>query len=178
MHKFQIYKKYGRPSSKLKGTVVVFQLLSHDQPFVTQWTAVHEAPVLHYLTEFAQTHVHSVGHAIQPPHPVALLFSCPQSSLESGSFPMRQLFTSGGQSTGASASVLPMKIQGWFSSGLTISFSLQSKALSRASPSTTIRKYQFFGDQPSLWSNYHTGTWLPEKSLTIGLLSAKWCLCF
>ena len=45
-------------------------------------------PVLHYLLEFAQIHVHWVGDAIQPSHPVTLFSSCPWSFLESGSFPM------------------------------------------------------------------------------------------
>ena len=59
-------------------------------------------PVLHYLLEFAQIHVHWVGDAIQPSHPVAL-FSCLQSFPESETFPMSWLFPSGGQSIGASA---------------------------------------------------------------------------
>ena len=70
--------------------------------------------------------------------------SCPQFFPASGSFPMSQLFTSGGQSFGASASVLPMNIQGWFPLGLTGLFSLLSKGLSRVFSSTTIWKYQFF----------------------------------
>ena len=61
---------------------------------------------------------------------------------------MNQLFTSGDQSIGISASVLPMNIQSWFSLGLTGLISLQSKDLSRAFPSTTIWKRQFFGSQP------------------------------
>ena len=80
-------------------------------------------------------------------------FSCPQSFPASGSFPMSQLFTSGGQSIGASASasVLPMNIQGWFPLGLTGLISLLSKGLSRIFSSTTVRKHQFFSTQPSLW---------------------------
>ena len=70
-------------------------------------------PVHHYLPEFAQTHVHWIGDAIQPSHPVTLFSSCPQSFPESGSFPMSELFASGGQSIWASASVLLMNIQGW-----------------------------------------------------------------
>ena len=59
--------------------------------------------------------------------------SCPQSFPASGYFPISQLLTSGGQSIGASASasVLPMNIQGWFPLGLTGLISLQSKGLSR-----------------------------------------------
>ena len=56
--------------------------------------------------------------------------SCPQSFLASGSFPMSQLFTSGGQSIGASASVFPMNSQGWFLLGLTSLISLLPKGLS------------------------------------------------
>ena len=72
-------------------------------------------PVHHQLPEFTQTHVHRVGDAIQPSHPVVPFSSCPQSLPASGFFPMSQLFAWGGQSTGvsASASVLPMNTQDW-----------------------------------------------------------------
>ena len=90
-------------------------------------------------------------------------FSCLQSFPASGSFPMTQLFASSGQSIGASASVLPMNIQGWSPLGLTDWISLQSKGLSRVFSSTTVRKHQFFSTQPSLWSNSHSHTWLLEK---------------
>ena len=78
--------------------------------------------------------------------------SCPQSFPASGSFPMSQLFTSGGQSTGvsASASVLPMNIQDWFPLGSTGWISLQSKGLSRVFSNTTVQKHQFFVTQLSL----------------------------
>ena len=77
--------------------------------------------------------------------------SCLQSFPASGSFPMSRLFSSGGQSIGASASasVLPMNIQEWFPLGLTGLISLQSKGLSRVLSSITIRKHQFFSTQPS-----------------------------
>ena len=73
-------------------------------------------------------------------------FSCLQSFPASGSFQMSQFFTSGGQSTGlsASASVLPMNIQDWFPLGLTGWISLQSKGLSRVFSNTTVQKHQFF----------------------------------
>ena len=91
--------------------------------------------------------------------------SCPQSFPASGSFPMSQLFTSGGQSIGAStsASVLPMNIQAWFPLGLTGLIALQSKGLSRVFSDTTVWKPQFFSIQSSLWSNSHICTWLLEK---------------
>ena len=83
----------------------------------------------------------------------------------SGSFLTNQLFTSGSQSTGASASasVLPMKIQDWFPSGLTGLISLQSKRLSRVFSNITVQKHQLFGSQLSLWSQSHIHICLPEK---------------
>ena len=91
--------------------------------------------------------------------------SCPQSFPVSGSFPMSQLFTSGGQSIGAStsASVLPMNNQDWFPLGWTGWISLQSKGLSRVFSNTTVQKHQFFGAQLFLESNTHNHTWLLEK---------------
>ena len=91
--------------------------------------------------------------------------SCFQSFPASGSFPMSPFFTSGGQSIGvsASASVLPMNIQGWFPLGLTGYISLQSKGLSRVFSNTTVQKHQFFSAQLSLWPNSHIHTWLVEK---------------
>ena len=91
--------------------------------------------VLHRLLEFAQTQVHWVGDTIPISSSVAPFSSCPLSFPALGSFPMSQLFTSDGQSTGvsSSASVLPMNIQGWFHLGLTGLISLQSNELSRLS---------------------------------------------
>ena len=67
-------------------------------------------PVLHYLPEFAQTHVHWVGDAIQPFHPLSSPSPPTFNLSQHRSFPMSWLFTSGGQSIGASASDLPMNI--------------------------------------------------------------------
>ena len=91
--------------------------------------------------------------------------SCLLSFPASGSFPISQLFTSGGQSIGASASasVLPMNIQDCFPLGLTGLISLQSKGLSRVFTHIIIQKHPFFGAQPSLWSNSHIHRWLLEK---------------
>ena len=78
--------------------------------------------------------------------------SCPQPLPASGSFPMSQLFTSGGQSTGVAAltSVLPMYTQDWSPLGWTRWISLQSKELSRVFSNTTVQKHQFFCAQLSL----------------------------
>ena len=91
--------------------------------------------------------------------------SCPQSFPASGSFPISQLFTSGGQSIGVSASVsvLPMNIQDWFPLGLTGWISLQSKGLWRVFSNTTVQKHQLLVAQFSLKSNSHIQTWLLEK---------------
>ena len=120
-------------------------------------------PVHYQPPELAQTHVHQVGDAIQPSH--SLSSPSPPTfnlSQHQGLFPMSQLFASGGQSIGVSAStsVLPMYIQDWFPLGW---ISLQSKGLSRVFSNTTVQKHQFFGAQLSLWSNSNMHTWLLEK---------------
>ena len=116
---------------------------------------------------------------------VVPFFSCPQSSPASGSSPVSQLFATGGQSSGASASASVFLMNEYWLEGL-ISFrtgliSLTSKGLSRVfSWDDSAQKHQFFGAQPSLWSNFHIHTWLLEKSQLwlYRTLSSKWCLCF
>ena len=106
-----------------------------------------------------------LSHPLPPSSPFPSIFPA------SGSFPMSWLFASGGQSirASASASVLPVCIQGWFPLGLTGLISLLSKRLSRVLSSTTIRKHQFFSAQPSLWFNSHICTWLLKKKKPIAL---------
>ena len=84
------------------------------------------------------------------------IFSCPQSFPASGSFQMSQLFASGGQSIGVSAStsVPPMNTQDWSPLGWTGWISLQSKGLSRVFSNSTVQKHQFFGTQLSLNMSY------------------------
>ena len=91
--------------------------------------------------------------------------SCPQSLPASESFPMSQLFTWGGQSTGVSASPSfpPKKSQGWSPLEWTGWISLQSKGLSRVFSNTTVQKHQLFGAQLSSQSNSHIHTWPLEK---------------
>ena len=78
--------------------------------------------------------------------------SCPQSFPASGSLQMSQLFASGGQTIGVSAStsVLPVNTQDWFPLGWTGWISLQSKGLARVFSNTTVQKHQYFGAQVSL----------------------------
>ena len=102
-------------------------------------------------------------------HPTISFFvvpfsSCLQSFPASGSFLMSWLLVSGGQTTGASASVVPMNIRGWFPLGLTGLIFLQSKGLSRVFSNTTLQKHQFFSAQLSFWSNSHIHSWLLEKT--------------
>ena len=90
---------------------------------------------------------------------------CPQSLPASGSFPMNQLFTWGGQSTGVSAlaSVLPKNTQDQSPLEWTGWISLQSRGLSRVFSNTTVQKHQFFGTQLSSQFNSHIHTWPLEK---------------
>ena len=100
-------------------------------------------PVLHYLPEFAQTHVHWVSDAIQPSLSVAFFSSCLQSFPASGSIPVSQFFASGGQSIGASASVLLMNIQSCLPLRLTGLIFVRFKWLSSIFSNTTVQKHQF-----------------------------------
>ena len=117
-------------------------------------------PVYDQLPEFTQTRAHpAISSSVIP------FSSCPQSLPASGSFPMSQFFTSGGQSirVSASASVLPMNTQDWSPLGWTGWISLQSKGPSRVFSNTTVQKHQFFGTQLSSQSNSHIHTWPLEK---------------
>ena len=127
-------------------------------------------PVPHQLPELTQTHVHWVGDAIQPSHPLSSpsppTFSLSLNMQASGSFQISQFFASGGQSIGvlASTSVLPKNIRDWFPLGWTV-WILLSKRLSRVFSNTCwrplfniVQKHQFFSPQFSLESNSHIHT--------------------
>ena len=107
-------------------------------------------PVHHHLLEFTQTHVHRVRDAIQPSHPRSSPSPPALNPSQHHFFPVSQLFSWGGQSTGVSAlaSFLPKKPQGWSPSEWTGWISLQSKGLSRVFSNTTVQKHQFFSAQP------------------------------
>ena len=123
-------------------------------------------PVHHQLLEFTQTHVHQVGDAIQPSHPLSspsppapnpshhqTLFQWVNSLHEVAKVLEFQ----------ALVSVLPKKSQGWSPSEWTGWISLQSKGLSWVFSNTTIQNHQFFSTQLSSQSNSHIHTWLLEK---------------
>ena len=107
------------------------------------------------------------SHWCHPPISSSLIpfSSCPQSLPASESFPISQLFASGGQSIGVSAlaSVLPMNTQDWSPLEWTGWISLQSKWLARIFSNTTVQKHQFFGTQFSSQSNSHIHTRPLEK---------------
>ena len=121
-------------------------------------------PVHHQLLELAQTHVHRVSDASDH----LILWSL---LLLPSIFPNIRVFSNESVLcirwpkywVSASASVLPMNIQGWFPLGLTGFISLQCKRLSRVFSNTTVQKHQFFDTQLSLCSNFHIHTWLLEK---------------
>ena len=159
-----ICNDFGCSYNFLINTVV--QLLSCVRFFVTSWTAASQASLSFTISQNLLK-LMSIELVMHPTiSSSAVPFSCHlQSFSASGSFPVSQFFASGGQSIGASASasVLPMNIQGRFPLGLTGLISLQSKELSRVFSSTTVWNCQFFGAQPSFRSNSHIRTWLPEK---------------
>ena len=100
-------------------------------------------------------------------------FSCLQRFPASGSFPMSQFFTLGGQNIAASASlsVLPTNIQDQFPLQLTGLISWLSKRLSRAFSKTTVQKNQFFSTELFLWSNFHIHTWPLEKNIALTMVT-------
>ena len=149
---------------------VAVQLLSRVQLFAKDCSTPGFL-VLYCLLEFAQTHVHWFNDTIQPSH--SLLSLNPPALNLSQHQGLFQWVDSSHQV--ASASVLPIHIEGWFPLGLTCLISCLSKGLSRVFSSTTAWKHQFFSTQPSLWSNSDFCKWLLEKPLIwlCGPLSAN-----
>ena len=142
--------------NKLKNFKSPVQFSSVAQSCPTLCNAMNRStpglPVHHKFPEFTKTHVHRVGDAIQPSHPLSSPSPpAPNPSQHQGFF---QWLNSawGGQNTGvsASASVLPMNSQDWSPLGWTGWISLQSKGLSRVFSNTIVQKHQFFGIQLSL----------------------------
>ena len=145
------------------------QSLSHVRLCVTPWTAARQASLS--ITNSRSLCKPMSIELVMPSshlilcHPLLLL---PSIFPSIRSFQMSQLFTSGGQSIGVSAStsVLPMNPQDWFPLAWTGWISLQSKGLSRVFSNTTVQKHQFFSTQLSLSSKSHIHTWLLEKLLS------------
>ena len=127
----------------------VIQSRSRVGVFVIPWTAACQASLSFTISQ-SLLKLMSIESVMLSNHliPCAPFSFCFQSFPALGSFPVRQLFTSGGQCVGASASasasVLPKNIQDWFPLGLTGWISLLSKGLWRVFSSTTVWKHQFF----------------------------------
>ena len=159
-----IIKHRLRPSVFVIEIVVIVQSLSHVWLLVIPWISRFPGPL---LSPGVCSNSYPVSQSCHPTisSSIAPFSSYPQSSPLSESFPMSWLFASCGQSVRAlaSASVLPMNIQGWFPLGLTGWISLQSKGLLSNVFSKTVWKHQFFGAQPSLGSTSHIYKWLLEK---------------
>ena len=141
------------------------QSLSHVQLFATPWTPGARLPCPSQ-TPGACSNSHPSSRWCHPTISSSVVpFSFYlQSFPASGSFQMTQFLTLGGQSIGASASVLPMNIQDWFALRLIGWMSLQYKGLSRVFSNTRVQKHQIFGTQLCLWSNSHIWTRLLEKT--------------
>ena len=147
---------------------IAVQLLSHVWLFATPRTAACQAS-LSFTISWSLLKFMSIELKMPSNHLILCwpFLLCFQSFPASGSFPMSRLFASGCQRirVSASASVLSMNIQGWFPLGLTGLISLLFRGLSKVFSSTIVQKHQFFGTQPSLWSNSHIHTWMREIKL-------------
>ena len=153
-------------SSKSQNQFSSGQLLSCVQLFATPWTK-HTRPACPSPTPRVYINPCPLSRWCHPTisSSVAPSSSCPQSFPASQSFQMSQLFMSGDQIIGASASasVLPMSTQGWFLLRLTGMISLLSKGLSGVFSSITFQRHQFFSVLFSLQSISHNHTWPLEK---------------
>ena len=153
-------------STSPSGQFSSVQSLSRVRLFGTPWIAARQASlsITNAWSLLKLMPIESVmpsNHLILC-HPLLLL---PQSLPASGSFPVSQLFASGGQSIGVSASVsvLPMNTQDLSPSGQTGWISLESKGLSRIFSNTIVQKHQFFDTQLSSQSNSYIHAWPLEK---------------
>ena len=152
----------------LTGRSIQFSSVAQSCP--TLWDPMNHSmpglPVHHQIPEFTQTHVHRVGNAIQPSHPLSSPSPpTPKPSQHQGLFQWVNSLHDVAKSIGvsASASVLPMNTQDWSPLGWTGWTSLQSKGFWRVFSNTTVQKHQFFSTQLSSQSNSHIHTWPLEK---------------
>ena len=142
-----------------------FQSLSRVRLYDSMNCSMSGLSVHHQLPEFTLTHVHQVGDAIQPSHPLL------SPSLLPSIFPSIRVFSNESVLcirwpkywSFISASVPPMNLQDWFPLGWASWIFLLSKGLSRVFSNTTVQKHQFFCAQLSLQSTSHINTWVLEK---------------
>ena len=160
-----VFPPVALPEAKLWWGFSSVQSLSRVRLFTTPWLAARQAS-LSITNSQNSLRLMSIKSVMPSSYLISVVpfSSCPQSLPALESFPMSQIFTLFGQSTGVSALELsfPKKSQGW-SSEWTGWISLQSKGLSRVFSNTTIKNYQLFGVHPSSQSNSHIHTWPQEK---------------
>ena len=163
MERLEIRVQWGRRCSDCSvhfSCSVVSDSLGPHEPQHARSPCLSPTPGVHQNTcPLSQWYHLTISSSVVP------FSSDPQSFPASESFPMSQLFASGGQSIGVSASTsaLPMNMQDWSPLGWAGWISLQSKGLSRVFSNTTVQKHQFFGIQLSSQSNSHIHTWTLEK---------------
>ena len=142
--------------------------LSYVQLFVTPWTVACQAPLSSTIS-WNLLKFMFIESVMLSNHLLPLTIPCRPLLLLHSTFPSIRVFSNesalciGGQSIGASASVLPVNIQGWFPLGVTGLISLLSRGLSRVFSRTTIQKHQLFHAQSSLRFNSHICTWLQKN---------------
>ena len=156
------------------------QIRSVAQSCPTLWDPMNHSmpglPVHQKLLEFTQTHVHRVGDAIQPSHPLLSPSPAPSPSKHQGLFQWVSSshlvakileFQLRHQSLNGHPGLISFRMDGWIS--------LQSKGFSRVFSNTTVQKHQFFSAQLSAQSSCHIHRWLLKKPLPWldGLLLAK-----
>ena len=142
------------------------QMFSHVRLFATLWIAARQAS-LSITNSWSLLKLIFIESVMPSNHLILCRsFSCLKSFPESGSFPMSQFFTSGGQSIGVSAStlVLPMNVQDWFPLEWTGLISLQSKGFSRVFSNTTVKSINYSAPSflytptltsiPDYWKNH------------------------
>ena len=141
------------------------QLLSPVWLFATPWTAAHQASLSITISRSLLKFM-----SIESMMPSNHLILYRPLLLPPSVFPSIRVFQESvlcirwpEYGVSASASVLPMNIQGWFPLGLSGLISSLSKGLSRVFSNTTVQKHHFFSAQLSLDSNFHIRTWLLEK---------------
>ena len=164
------YSKQLKDISKAESRIALVQFSSVIQLTPTLFSpmdcSMPDFPIHQQLQEISQTHVHWVGDAIQPSHPLS------SPSLPPSIFPSIRVFSN--------ESVLCIRWPKYWSFSFSISPSndyselisfrltglilLKSKGLSRVFSNTTVQKHRFFSIQLSLWFNSHIHTWLLEKS--------------
>ena len=149
-------------SLKLVSYVIVVQSPSHVQLFATTMTTACQGALSFTMSRSLPklmfiTSVMPSSHLILswPFHFLPSIFSSIRDFSNESSICSYQMT----KNTEASASVLPVNIQGWSPLRLTGLISLLSKRLSGVFSSTTVGRHQFFGSLPSLWSSSQNGTW-------------------